>query len=143
ADNDLAVGRIVDDISNSKIWDSSAVFVLEDDTQAGTDHIDGHRGPLWIASPYVTHDAINSEYFTQLNVVKTIEQVLGIQPMNQEDRAAEPMWSAFTDKADLTPSAAPPAPAAAPPAPPAPVTAATCSSQAPSAVQTSATPPWT
>ena len=119
ADNDLAVGRIVDDISNSKIWDSSAVFVLEDDTQAGTDHIDGHRGPLWIASPYVTHDAIDSEYFTQLNVVKTIEQILGIQPMNQEDRAAEPMWSAFTNTPDLTPFTAQPVPDAQPPAPPA------------------------
>ena len=143
ADNDLAVGRIVSDISNSKIWKKSAVFVLEDDTQAGTDHIDGHRGPLWIASPYVNHDAINSEYFTQLNVVKTIEQILGIQPMNQEDRAAEPMWSAFSDTPDLTPFNAVDVPAAQPPAPPAPVSAATCSSQAPSAAQTTATPPWT
>ncbi len=143
ADNDLAVGRIVDDLSHSRYWSSSAVFVLEDDTQAGTDHIDGHRGPLWVASPYVDHDAINSEYFTQLNVVKTIEQILGIQPMNQEDRAAEPMWSAFTDQPDLTPFNALPVPAAAPPAPPAPVSAAACSSQAPSAAQTSATPPWT
>ncbi|HEY6887616.1 MAG TPA: bifunctional YncE family protein/alkaline phosphatase family protein [Solirubrobacter sp.] len=143
ADNDLAVGRIVSDISNSKVWKNSAVFVLEDDTQAGTDHIDGHRGPLYIASPYVDHDAINSEYFTQLNVVKTIEQILGIQPMNQEDRAAEPMWSAFSDTPDLTPFNAVDVPAAQPPAPPAPVSAAACSSQAPSAAQTTATPPWT
>ncbi len=140
---DLAVGRMIDDISHSKYWSSSAVFVLEDDTQAGTDHIDGHRGPLYVASPYVNHDAINSEYFTQLNAVKTIEQILGIQPMNQEDRAAEPMWSAFTDDADLTPFDALPVPAAEPPAPPTPVSAATCSSQAPSAAQTTATPPWT
>src|SRR5262249_30897286 len=143
ADNDLAVGRMIDDISHSKYWSSSAVFVLEDDTQAGTDHIDGHRGPLYVASPYINHQAINSEYFTQLNVVKTIEQILGIQPMNQEDRAAEPMWSAFSDEADLTPFNGVDVPAAQPPAPPTPVSAAACSSQAPSAVQTTATPPWT
>ena len=143
ADNDLAVGRIIDDISHSRFWNSSAVFVLEDDTQAGTDHIDGHRGPLYVASPYVNRGAIDSEYFTQLNVVKTIEQILGIQPMNQEDRAAEPMWSAFNNTPDLTPYNALPVPAAAPPAPPTPVNAATCSSQAPSAVSTNVKPPWT
>ncbi len=103
ADNDLAVGRVIDDISHSRFWKSSAVFVLEDDTQAGVDHVDGHRGPLWIASPYVNHDAINSDYYTQINVVKTIEQILGIQPMNQEDRAAVPMYSAFTNRPDMTP----------------------------------------
>src|SRR5262249_8658318 len=88
-------------------------------------------------------DAINSEYFTQLNVVKTIEQILGIQPMNQEDRAAEPMWSAFTDEPDLTPFNHVDVPAAQPPAPPAPVTAAACNSAAPSAASTTAPPPWT
>jgi hypothetical protein len=84
ADNDLAVGRIVDDISHSRFWKSSAIFVLEDDPQDGVDHVD-------------------SQYFTQLNVVKTIEQILAIPPMNQEDRAAEPIFSAFTDHADLRP----------------------------------------
>jgi YVTN family beta-propeller protein len=103
ADNDLAVGRIVDDISHSKFWKSSAVFVLEDDTQAGVDHVDGHRGPLWIASPYADRDTINDDYYTQINVVKTIEQILGIQPMNQEDRAAIPMYSAFTNTPNLAP----------------------------------------
>src|SRR6201999_73929 len=88
-------------------------------------------------------DAIDSEYFTQLNVVKTIEQILGIQPMNQEDRAAEPMWSAFTDKPDLTPFDVLPVANVAPPPPPTPVSAATCSSKSPSAVQTTDTPPFT
>jgi YVTN family beta-propeller protein len=103
ADNDLGLGRIVDDISHSQFWKSSAVFVAEDDSQAGVDHVDGHRAPLWVASPYVKHDALNHEYFTQLNMVKTIEQILGIQPMNQMDRAAMPMFSAFTNTPDNQP----------------------------------------
>jgi hypothetical protein len=103
ADNDLAVGRIISDISHSQFWKDSAVFVLEDDTQAGLDHVDGHRGPLWIASPYAKRGVINSDYFSQINVVKTIEQILGTQPMNQMDRAAVPMSSAFTSTPDFTP----------------------------------------
>ena len=103
ADNDLAVGRIISDISHSKYWSSSAVFVLEDDTQNGTDHVDGHRGPLLVASPYAKRGVVDNTFYSQLNVVKTIEQILGIAPMNQEDRAAEPMFDAFTNKADLTP----------------------------------------
>ena len=103
ADNDLAVGRIVDTISHSKDWASSAIFVLEDDPQDGTDHVDGHRSELEIISPYSKRKVTNSTYYTQLNVVKTIEQILGIAPMNQEDRAAEPMDDAFTNTPDLTP----------------------------------------
>jgi YVTN family beta-propeller protein len=103
ADNDLAVGRIVDEISHSKFWKSSAIFVLEDDTQAGDDHVDGHRGPLWIASPYAKRGVINDQYYSQINVVKTIEQILGAQPMNQMDRAAVPMYSAFTNTPNDTP----------------------------------------
>jgi YVTN family beta-propeller protein len=103
ADNDLAVGRIVSDVSHSPFWNDSAIFVLEDDTQAGSDHVDGHRGPLWIASPYANRGVVNSEYFSQINVVRTIEQILGAQPMNQMDRAAVPMFTAFTNKPDFTP----------------------------------------
>jgi hypothetical protein len=103
ADNDLAVGRMIDTISHSKFWSSSAVFVVEDDTQNGTDHVDGHRGPLLIASPYAKRGIVDSTYYTQLNVVKTIEQILGVSPMNQEDLAAEPMFNAFTNTPDLTP----------------------------------------
>jgi hypothetical protein len=103
ADNDLAVGRIIDTISHSKFWKSSAVFVVEDDTQNGTDHVDGHRGPLLIASPYASRGIVDNTYYTQLNVVRTIEQMLGIAPMNQEDRAAEPMTAAFTNTPDFAP----------------------------------------
>ncbi|MGW1074463.1 bifunctional YncE family protein/alkaline phosphatase family protein [Streptomyces sp. NPDC002537] len=103
ADNDLAVGRLVDALSHSRFWRSSAVFVVEDDTQDGVDHVDGHRGPLWIASPYAKRGAVVSTYYTQLNLVRTIEQILGIQPMNQLDRAAEPMFDAFTGDPDRAP----------------------------------------
>ena len=103
ADNDLAVGRMIDTISHSTFWSSSVVFVVEDDTQNGVDHVDGHRGPLLVASPYAKRGALDSSYYTQLNVVRTIEQILGIAPMNQEDRAAWPMFDAFTNTANDTP----------------------------------------
>ena len=103
ADNDLAVGRIIDTISHSSFWKSSAVFVLEDDSQNGTDHVDGHRAPVLIASPYAQRGIVDDTFYTQLNLVKTIEQILGIAPMNQEDRAAQPMFDAFTNTPDFTP----------------------------------------
>jgi YVTN family beta-propeller protein len=103
ADNDLALGRIVDAISHSKVWSSSAVFTLEDDSQAGDDHVDGHRAPLWIASPYAKRGVVNDTYYSQINVVKTIEQILGAKPMNQMDRAAVPMYDAFTNTPDDAP----------------------------------------
>jgi len=97
ADNDLALGRIVDTITHSQFWKNSAIFVLEDDSQAGADHIDGHRAPLYVISPYAKRGGVNNTYYSQLNVVKTIEQILGVAPMNQLDRAAEPMTNAFTN----------------------------------------------
>ncbi len=103
ADNDLALGRIVDTISHSQFWKSSAIFVVEDDPQNGADHVDGHRSTLLVLSPYAKRGVLDDTYYTQLNVVRTIEQILGIQPMNQEDRAAEPMFGAFTAKPDFTP----------------------------------------
>ncbi|WP_426241344.1 LamG-like jellyroll fold domain-containing protein [Nocardioides sp. LHG3406-4] len=103
ADNDLATGRVIDAVSHSRFWKDSAIFVLEDDTQAGSDHVDGHRGPLMIASPYAKRDVVNSEYISQINLVKTIEQILGVQPMNQMDRAALPMFSSFTNTPDNSP----------------------------------------
>jgi hypothetical protein len=108
ADNDLAVGRIVDGISHSKVWGSSAVFTLEDDSQAGDDHVDGHRAPLWIASPYANRGVVNDTYYSQINVVKTIEQILGAKPMNQMDEAAVPMYDAFTNTPDDAPYTAVP-----------------------------------
>ncbi|MEU4291334.1 phosphoesterase [Kribbella sp. NPDC026596] len=103
ADNDLATGQIVDEISHSKYWKDSAIFIVEDDSQAGLDHIDGHRAPIQIISPYAQHGVVDSHYYTQITMIRTIEQILGIKPMNQKDSAATPMAAAFTQKPDYTP----------------------------------------
>ncbi|MFF9172155.1 MULTISPECIES: alkaline phosphatase family protein [unclassified Streptomyces] len=103
ADNDLAVGRVVDEISHSKYWKDSAIFVVEDDSQAGLDHVDGHRAPIQIISPWARHGVVDRHYYTQITMIRTIEQILGIHPMNQKDSAATPMRGAFTGQADLTP----------------------------------------
>ncbi|MEU4117105.1 alkaline phosphatase family protein [Kitasatospora sp. NPDC028055] len=103
ADNDLAVGKIVQEISHSEYWKDTAIFVVEDDSQAGLDHVDGHRAPIQIISPWAQHGAVDSRYYSQITMVRTIEQILGIHPMNQKDSAASPMTTAFTDKPDLTP----------------------------------------
>jgi YVTN family beta-propeller protein len=108
ADNDLAVGRMIDAISHSQFWKDSAVFVVEDDSQAGVDHVDGHRSTLFVASPYAKRGVLNDTYYSQLNVVKTIEQILGVAPMNQEDRAAVPMTDAFTSTPNVKPYSAQP-----------------------------------
>ncbi len=102
ADNDLAVGRIVQTISHSRWWKSSAIFVLEDDPQNGVDHVDGHRSVLWVASPY-SKRGVNDDYYSQIDVVRTIEQILWIPPMNQEDHSAIPIYTAFTSKPDFAP----------------------------------------
>ncbi len=103
ADNDLAVGRIVDTISHSRYWKDSAIFVIEDDSQNGVDHVDGHRNPTLAISPYARRGAVVNSYYSQLNVMRTIEQILGLPPMNQQDMTAEPMYNVFTNKANDTP----------------------------------------
>ena len=107
ADNDLALGRFVDAISHSAIWPSSAIFVEEDDAQTGVDHVDGHRSPGYVISPYVKQvnpaDAgpgvvvEDSTFYTQVNMTRTIEQILGLTPMNQNDLVASPMRTFFID----------------------------------------------
>ena len=96
ADNDLAIGRIIDYISHSNVWSTSAIFIEEDDAQNGVDHVDGHRSPGYIVSPYaVQHGPTDHTYYTQVNMTRTIEQVLGLPPMNQFDLVASPMRTAF------------------------------------------------
>jgi hypothetical protein len=96
ADNDLAVGRIIDYISHSNVWSSSAIFIEEDDAQNGVDHVDGHRSPGYIVSPYaVQKGPTDHTYYTQVNMTRTIEQILGLPPMNQFDLVASPMRTAF------------------------------------------------
>ncbi|MGW1158573.1 alkaline phosphatase family protein [Streptomyces sp. NPDC002519] len=108
ADNDLAVGKMVDEITHSTYWKDSAIFVVEDDSQAGLDHVDGHRAPVQIISPWAKHGTVDSHYYSQITMVRTIEQILGIHPMNQKDSAATPMFGAFTRHADNTPFTAVP-----------------------------------
>jgi YVTN family beta-propeller protein len=96
ADNDLAVGRIIDYITHSNVWSSSAIFIEEDDAQNGVDHVDGHRSPGYIVSPYVVQNGpTDHTYYTQVNMTRTIEQILGLPPMNQFDLVASPMRTAF------------------------------------------------
>jgi hypothetical protein len=103
ADNDLAVGRLVDAISHSPYWATSAIFIVEDDAQAGTDHVDGHRSTAFIVSPYVQRNQVNHTYYTQLSMVRTIEELLGLPPMNQHDFLAPAMTNAFQDSPNLAP----------------------------------------
>jgi YVTN family beta-propeller protein len=96
ADNDLAVGRIIDYISHSPVWSTSAIFIEEDDAQNGVDHIDGHRSPGYIVSPYVVQNGpTDHTYYTQVNMTRTIEQILGLPTMNQFDLIASPMRTDF------------------------------------------------
>jgi hypothetical protein len=103
ADNDLALGQMVDEISHSKYWPQSAIFVVEDDSQAGSDHVDGHRAPIQVISPWAQHGVVDNTYYSQINMVRTVEQILGIHPMNDKDSAATPMYTAFTDKPNFAP----------------------------------------
>jgi YVTN family beta-propeller protein len=103
ADGDLAVGQIVDEISHSKYWKDSAIFVVEDDSQDGADHVDGHRAPIQIISPWAAHGVVDDTYYSQITMVRTIEQILGAQPLNEKVAAATPMYGAFTNKPDYTP----------------------------------------
>ncbi len=103
ADNDLALGRLIDHISHSSIWSSTAIFVLEDDAQNGPDHVDAHRSPAFIISPYNKRKSVNHTLYTTAAMLRTIELILGLPPMSQYDAAATPMWSCFTSQPDLTP----------------------------------------
>jgi YVTN family beta-propeller protein len=103
ADNDLATGKIVDEITHRKYWKDSAIFVVEDDSQAGLDHVDGHRAPIQIISPWAQHGTVDARYYTQITMIRTIEQILGVHPMNQKDTAATPMTTAFTSTPNYAP----------------------------------------
>jgi YVTN family beta-propeller protein len=103
ADNDLATGEMVDTISHSKYWKDSAIFVLEDDSQDGADHVDGHRAPVQVISPWAQHGMVINTYYSQISAVRTIEQILGAQPLNEKVAAATPMYDAFTAKPNYQP----------------------------------------
>ena len=102
ADNDLALGQIIERLSQSPAWLSSAVFVLEDDAQNGPDHVDAHRSPLLVASPHARSGVVDSTFYTTTSVLLTIEQILGLPPLSQYDAGSTPLWNAFTRRPDST-----------------------------------------
>src|SRR6202011_4438401 len=89
ADNDLALGRVVDAVSHSPYWDDTAIFVLEDDPQDGADHVDAHRSVAFVISKYapvsVEHPYVEHGFFTTVNMIRTMEALLGLPPMNHND----------------------------------------------------------
>jgi hypothetical protein len=103
ADNDLAVGRVVEAVSKSRFWPKTCIFVIEDDPQDGFDHVDGHRSLCLVASPYTKRGAVVSEFYNQTSVLHTMERILGCPPMNQMDAMSPLMTACFAEAADLTP----------------------------------------
>jgi DNA-binding beta-propeller fold protein YncE len=105
ADGDLAMGRIVEGLSRSKFWSKMAIFAIEDDPQAGWDHVSGYRTTAYIISPYARRGALVSTQYNTTSILRTIGQILGMSPMNQFDASATPMFDCFQDAADLRPFA--------------------------------------
>jgi YVTN family beta-propeller protein len=103
ADNDLALGRLVEAVSHSKYWATTAIFALEDDAQNGPDHVDAHRSIAFVASPYTKRGYVDSTMYTTSGMLRTMELILGVPPMSQYDAAATPMFNSFMNNADLTP----------------------------------------
>jgi DNA-binding beta-propeller fold protein YncE len=109
ADNDLALGRIVEAISHSKFWPQTAIFVVEDDAQNGADHVDCHRTIAFAISPYIRRRTVDSTMYSTSSMLRTIELLLGLKPMSQFDSAATPMTKSFQAEPDLAPYTALPA----------------------------------
>ena len=105
AENDLALGRLIETLSRSAAWPSLAVFALEDDAQDGPDHVDAHRSVLLVASPYARQGAVDSTFYTTSSVLRTIELLLGLDPLSQYDAGATPLWNAFSERPDTMPFA--------------------------------------
>jgi YVTN family beta-propeller protein len=103
ADNDLALGKIVDTISHSVVWKDTAIFVIEDDAQSGVDHVDAHRSPVLVISPYARRGYISHRHTSMASVQKTIYELLGLGPLNLEDALSADMSDMFTDAPDFAP----------------------------------------
>src|SRR3954471_1795084 len=103
ADNDVAIGQVVELVSHSAIWKESAIFILEDDAQNGPDHVDAHRSLLFAISPFSGRGFLDRTLFATSGVLGTMELILGLPPMSQYDAAATPLYRAFQAKPDLTP----------------------------------------
>lgn len=103
ADNDLALGRIVEAFSKSRFWENTVIFVVEDDSQSGWDHVSAYRTVSLVISPYSRLNSVNHTYYTQPSMVRTIEQILGLPPMNVQDAIANPMADCFSTVPDKRP----------------------------------------
>lgn len=102
-DNDYATGLLVEAVSKSKFWDSTAIFILEDDPQQGLDHVEGHRSILVVASPWAKRAHTSSVHTSYPSIFKTFELILDLPPMNRYDATATPLWDAFTATPDPEP----------------------------------------
>ena len=103
ADNDLALGHIIEALSKSRFWKNTVVFVTEDDSQGGWDHVSAYRTVGMVISPYSRTGTVIRANYNQPSMVRTIEQILGMQPMNIMDATAKPMFDCFVSNPDLTP----------------------------------------
>lgn len=109
AQNDLALGMVIEAVSKSSFWNSTAVFVVEDDAQNGSDHVDAHRTVALVVSPWTRRRYVDSSLYSTSSMLRTMELILGLKPMSQFDAAALPMYASFTSKPDATPYQARPA----------------------------------
>lgn len=100
SDNDLAVGMFVEYLSMSPIWKESAVFIIEDDAQNGSDHVDAHRTTAYVAGGFVKRNFVDHTMYSTSSMLRTMELILGVPPMTQYDASAEPMWRCFTSTPD-------------------------------------------
>lgn len=103
ADNDLALGQIVEALTHSRFWPATCLFAIEDDPQAGWDHVSGYRTTCYVVSPYTRRRQTVSTQYNQTSLIRTIELILGLPPMNQLDATATPMTDCFMEVPDLTP----------------------------------------
>ncbi|MBH8568758.1 bifunctional YncE family protein/alkaline phosphatase family protein [Microvirga sp. STS02] len=103
ADNDLALGRLIEHLSKSPVWKESVVMIVEDDAQNGPDHIDAHRSTAYLVGPYIRRHAVVHTAYTTSGMLRTLELILGLPPMSQYDAAALPLWACFTAKPDFKP----------------------------------------
>jgi hypothetical protein len=103
ADNDYALGQIVEGLSKSRFWPKMAIFVVEDDAQNGVDHVDGHRTTAFVASPFARRGHVDSTFYSHQSILKTIELMLGLPTMSLFDLIANDMRASFSEEADLTP----------------------------------------
>jgi DNA-binding beta-propeller fold protein YncE len=103
ADNDGALGRVVEAVSHSKFWAQTAIFIVEDDAQNGPDHVDAHRTVALVISPYTKRSAVDSTMYSTSSMLRTMELILGLKSMSQFDLAATPMFNSFQAKPDLRP----------------------------------------